>query len=68
MASQAQRTLLDEVLKERYDQIEHQLAHVVRDLNGLAYNRTQHLPERHRMIEQWANYLDELCADVAVVA
>ena len=54
------RTLLDEVLGERYDLIEHQLAHVVRDPNGRAYNRTQHLQERHRMMERWANYLDEL--------
>lgn len=34
------RTLLDEVLGERYDLIEHQLAHTVRDPNGRAYNRT----------------------------
>ena len=62
------RTLLDEVLGERYDLIEHQLAHVVRDPNGRAYNRTQHLSERRRMMERWANYLDELRADVPVVA
>lgn len=62
------RTLLDEVLGERYDLIEHQLAHMVRDPNGRAYNRTVHLVERKRMMERWANYLDELRADVAVVA
>ena len=54
------RTLLDEVLGERYDLIEHQLAHAVRDPNGRAYNRTQHLAERKRMMERWANYIDEL--------
>lgn len=54
------RTLLDEVLGERYDLIEHQLAHTVRDPNGRAYNRTQHLPERHRMMKRWAVYLDNL--------
>lgn len=54
------RTLLDEALGERYDLIEHQLAHMVRDPNGRAYNRTQHLQERHRMMERWATYLDEL--------
>ena len=54
------RTLLDEVLGERYDLIEHQLAHKVRDPNGRAYNRTQHLPERHRMMKRWAVYLDNL--------
>jgi len=54
------RTLLEEVLKERYDLIEHQLAHTVRDPNGRAYNRTQHLEERHRMMCRWADYLDSL--------
>ena len=54
------RTLLDEVLGERYDLIEHQLAHMVRDPNGRAYNRTVHLAERKRMMERWANYLDGL--------
>ena len=53
---------------ERYDLIEHQLAHMVRDPNGRAYNRTVHLVERKRMMERWATYLDELRADVAVVA
>lgn len=54
------RTLLDEVLRERYDLIEHQLAHTVRDPNGRAYNRTQHLEERKRMMARWADYLDSL--------
>ncbi len=54
------RTLLDEVLGERYEFIEHQLAHMVRDPNGRAYNRTVHLAERRRMMERWAQYLDRL--------
>lgn len=54
------RTLLDEVLGERYDIIEHQLAHNVRDPNGRAYNRTAHLAERTRMMGRWADYLDSL--------
>ena len=54
------RTLLDEVLGERYDLIEMQLAHMVRDPNGRAYNRTVHLAERKRMMARWASYLDEL--------
>lgn len=52
------RTILDEVLGERVDLIEHQLAHAVRDANGRAYNRTSHLPERKRMMQRWADYLD----------
>jgi integrase len=54
------RTLLDEVLGERYDLIEQQLGHMVRDPNGRAYNRTVHLAERKRMMSRWADYLDGL--------
>ncbi len=56
------RTLLDEVLGFRPDYIEHQLAHVVRDPHGRAYNRTAHLPERRKMMQDWADYLDRLRA------
>ncbi|MEN9896819.1 MAG: hypothetical protein RLZZ66_468 [Pseudomonadota bacterium] len=56
------RTILDEVLGVRPDFIEHQLAHSVKDPNGRAYNRTAHLPERHKMMQQWADYLDSLKA------
>lgn len=59
----AARTILDEVLGVRPDFIEHQLAHSVRDPNGRAYNRTAHLPERHKMMQTWADYLDELKTD-----
>jgi integrase len=54
------RTILDEVLDIRVDFIEHQLAHAVKDPNGRAYNRTAHLPERHKMMQSWADYLDSL--------
>jgi integrase len=54
------RTMLDEALSVRPDLIEHQLAHAVRDANGRAYNRTAHLPERVKMMQQWADYLDRL--------
>jgi integrase len=54
------RTLLDEVLEERYDFLEQQLAHTVRDPNGRAYNRTVHLAGRKRMMNRWAAYLDSL--------
>lgn len=40
--------------------IEHQLAHAVRDPNSRAYNRTAHLPERRKMMQDWADYLDRL--------
>ena len=61
------RTILDEVLGFRADYIEHQLAHAVRDPNGRAYNRTAHLPERRKMMQAWADYLDTLKAGSNVV-
>jgi integrase len=54
------RTIMDEVLGERVDLIEHQLAHQVKDVNGRAYNRTAHLPARREMMQRWADYLDKL--------
>ena len=54
------RTIMDEVLNERVDLIEHQLAHAVKDANGRAYNRTAHLPARRDMMQRWADYLDKL--------
>ena len=61
------RTILDEVLGYRVDYIEHQLAHAVKDPNGRAYNRTAHLPERRKMMQGWADYLDGLRAGGDVV-
>lgn len=54
------RTLLDEELGVRPDFIEHQLAHAVRDPNGRAYNRTALLEGRKKMMQDWANYIDQL--------
>lgn len=54
------RTIMDEVLNQRVDLIEHQLAHAVKDANGRAYNRTAHLPARRVMMQTWADYLDKL--------
>lgn len=59
------RTLLDEVLNIRPDFIEHQLAHKVKDPNGRAYNRTSHQLERQKMMQTWADYLDQLKAGTA---
>jgi len=62
------RTILDEVLGFRPDIIEHQLAHAVKDPNGRAYNRTTHLAERTRMMQDWADYLDRLrCGNVVAM-
>lgn len=61
------RTILDEELGVRPDFIEHQLAHAVKDPNGRAYNRTAHLPERRKMMQQWADYLDKLKAGAEII-
>lgn len=62
------RTILDEVLQVRPDYIEHQLAHAVRDPNGRAYNRTAHLIERRKMMQQWADYLDKLKVGAKIIS
>jgi integrase len=54
------RTILDEVLGVQPELIEQQLAHAVKDPLGRAYNRTKFLEERHKMMQQWADYLDKL--------
>jgi integrase len=61
------RTVLDEVLGFRPDYIEHQLAHAVRDPLGRAYNRTAHLAERKKMMQAWADYLDQLREETKTV-
>ena len=61
------RTILDEVLQQRPDFTEHQLAHAVRDPNGRAYNRTTFLPERRQMMQLWADYLVGLKVGAEVI-
>jgi integrase len=56
------RTILDEILNFPVDWIEHQIAHSVKDANGRAYNRTKHLPQRKKMMQTWADYLDSLAS------
>lgn len=54
------RTIMNEVLGERVDLIEHQIAHAVKDPNGRAYNRTAHLPACRLMMQRWSDYLDAI--------
>lgn len=42
------------------DMIERQLSHAERNRIKAAYNRAQHLPERRKMMQSWADYLDGL--------
>ena len=52
-------TLLNELGYNR-DWIERQLAHGERDSIRAAYNYAEYLPERRRMMQEWADYLDGL--------
>jgi integrase len=54
------RTVLTERLGFRAEIVEMQLAHRVKDMHGRAYNRTTWIPERRDMMQQWADYLDNL--------
>lgn len=61
------RTILHERLGIDPHIIEHQLAHKVPDALGTAYNRTKFIDQRRQMMQQWADYLDELKAGARVI-
>lgn len=42
------------------DHIERQLAHAERDKVRATYNHAEYLPERKKMMQAWADYLDDL--------
>jgi integrase len=53
-------TLLNESGMWSVDAIERQLAHVDRNQVRAVYNAAEYLPERRKMMQWWADYLDEL--------
>jgi integrase len=53
-------TFLNEELRFPPDVIERQLAHVDGNKVRAIYNRAEYLPERKKMMQQWADYVDEL--------
>ncbi len=62
------RSMASTILHEQgwaSDVIERQLAHGDRNKIRAAYNFAQHLPERRRMMQAWADYLDKLRATEA---
>jgi hypothetical protein len=59
-------TRLNEAHLFHPDAIERQLAHGEQNSVRAAYNRAQYLPERVKMMQWWADYLDSL-KDGAVV-
>ncbi|MEW6290682.1 MAG: tyrosine-type recombinase/integrase [Thermodesulfobacteriota bacterium] len=63
MSGHGFRAMASTVLHEQGwppDVIERQLAHAERNNVRAAYNHAQHLPERRRMMQAWADYLDAL--------
>lgn len=50
-----------------HDAIERQLAHGERDEVSATYNWAEYLPERRRMMQAWADYLDGLRAGATVI-
>ena len=59
------RSMASTILNEQgwnRDAIERQLAHAEWDEIRAAYNYAQHLPERRKMMQAWADYLEELRA------
>lgn len=65
------RSLASTLLNEQGwngDAIERQLAHAERDNVRAAYNYAEYLPERRKMMQAWADYLDRLAEESNVVA
>jgi len=54
------RTVCHEVLHYEPEVLEEQLAHGKMGALRDAYDRTTHMPERRRLMTEWANWLDEL--------
>jgi len=63
MTSHGFRGMASTILHEKgynRDWIERQLAHAERNSVRAAYNHAQYLPERRKMMQEWADYLTEL--------
>lgn len=57
------RAVASTILNEqgyRADVIERQLAHTERNAVRAAYNRAEYLPERRKMMQDWADYIESL--------
>ncbi len=51
---------IKEKLGYRHEVVDRQLAHAPRNKVDAAYDRAKFLPERRKMMQQWANYIDSL--------
>jgi integrase len=65
------RSMASTLLHEQgwnHQAIERQLAHAERNAVSAAYNFAEHLPERRKMMQAWADYLDALKAGAQVIS
>ena len=63
MSGHGFRSMASTLLHEKgwnHQTIERQLAHAERNAVSAAYNYAEHLPERRKMMQSWADYLDTL--------
>jgi len=61
------RTMIRQELHIEAEYIELQLAHATKSPNGTAYDRVSFLPERRKMMQLWADYLDGLKQGAKVI-
>ncbi|MGH7811162.1 MAG: tyrosine-type recombinase/integrase [Candidatus Binatia bacterium] len=64
------RSMASTLLHEQgsnHQAIERQLAHAERNAVSAAYNFAEHLPERRKMMQAWADYLDGRKAGAEVI-
>jgi integrase len=71
MTAHGFRSMASTLLNEQgwnSDAIERQLAHAERDSVRAAYNHAEHLTERRKMMQAWADYLDKLAGESVPVS
>lgn len=70
MTGHGVRSMASTILNEQgwnRDAIERQLAHAERNSVRAAYNHAEHLPERRKMMQHWADYLEQLANEKKIV-
>ena len=63
MSAHGFRSTASTILHEKgwkHEVIEVQLSHLTGTATSRAYDRAIYLPERRKLMQEWANYLDEL--------
>ena len=60
-------TTLKKKLGYRHETVDRQLAHAQKDKLASAYDRAQFLDERKKMMQHWADYIDELAVSSNII-